>query len=137
MLTHMNLRELWRWLAVASASAALGLGVTVDLPRPGRRAEPVWAARLSALSEAPLPAHGAVPLIVPEGLAPGDASKLLMEIVWQRPEVEWRPMATFPREPEFPRVVVAGPGSRDVEPPRGWRRIWSRGWVAVYRWTGP
>ncbi|HHQ48610.1 MAG TPA: hypothetical protein ENK19_06970 [Acidobacteria bacterium] len=133
----MNLRELWRWLAVASAAAALGLGVTVDLPRPGRPAAPVWAAHLSALRGAPLPPHGPVPLIVPGRLAPGDARKLLMEIVWQRPEVEWRPMVTFPRNPELRRVVVVGPGFRDVEPPRGWRRIWSRGWIGVYRWVGP
>jgi len=138
MLLDMKPRNLWRWSAVAVTAGTLAMGLVVDLPRQGnQRREPAWADHLAPLRNAPAPAGAPVSLILPRGLLETDTEKLVMETVWQRPDVLWVPAAGFPSKNEPRTAVLLEPGGELQTPPPGWTRVWSRGWVQLFRRDAP
>jgi len=136
----MNLRprDLWRWLAVTTVGGALALGLVVDPPWPPTQPRrPAWAAHLSPLQQAPLARGEPVPLILPEKLTPEDAEELFMEIVWQRPDVDWRRSRDLPAERGLGKAVLVIPQPGGQPPPPGWHRTWRRGWISIVRREKP
>ena len=138
MLPGMKPWDLWRWLAVAAAAGTLVLGLVFDLPRPvPERREPVWAVHLAALRDAPVPPGTPVSLILPGELAKSDAEKLIMETVWQRPDLRWLPSAAFPEGGDLQVAMLLAPRAELHTAPPGWREVWNRGWVRLFRRVRP
>jgi len=128
----------WRWAIITISGTVVVLGVLVNTPWPSTsRRRPAWAIHLAPLRHAPLPTDRPVPLILPQGVSPPDAERLVMESVWQCPEVQWRPMPELPTEGPFREAVILEPGPSTGTSRIGWHRSWHRGWVSVFRRTEP
>jgi hypothetical protein len=106
----------------------------VRLPPLAER-QPAWATALAPLTDAPIPAHAAVALLALERVtrSASDATAVLYEAVWRRPDLHWAYLSRWPAGVP-PRFAVA---LGDAPVPVGWRVTWRQGVVAVLERAGP
>jgi len=122
----------WRDLVLVTVLAAWAvLGIArawhqaVTAPR-----SPTWEVHLAPLRQAPLPAGAAVGLLVAAAGADREDIKLvLLEAVWQRPDLRWALLEEWP--PALPAEALVAIGAAATPP--GWREAWRQGLVTVYR----
>jgi hypothetical protein len=107
---------------------AAGVVQVIDQSAVAPRA-PAWAPVLAPLAAAPLAPGTAVALLEPIGQDPVAAKPLLMEAMWQRPDLHWARLAAFPSDHPPEALVALG----STVPPPGWQETWRRGAVALYR----
>jgi hypothetical protein len=90
---------------------------------------PAWAPVLAPLAAAPLAPGTAVALLEPIGQDPVATRPLLMEAMWQRPDLRWAFLTAFPSDHAPDALVALG----STIPPPGWHQTWRRGEVTLYR----
>ncbi len=119
-----------RWVLVVGALLWLAAGVarvvhqSAVAPR-----TPAWAPVLAPLAAAPLAPGTAVALLEPIGQDPVPTKPLLMEAMWQRPDLRWAFLTAFPSDHAPDALVALG----STIPPPGWHETWRRGEVTLYR----
>lgn len=115
-------------VTVLAAWTALG-AVRTWRQTTGTPRSPAWARQLAPLRQAPLPAGTAVAMLVSMAGADIEAVKpVLMEAAWQRPDLRWALLQSWPSGPPAEALVAIGTPST----PPGWRETWRQGIVAIY-----
>jgi len=121
-----------RAVAVVAAVISISFGISGAL-RPDQRRAPVWAERVQAVTDAPIPTGSRVGLLAPPGLGEEGRDRLLFECAWQRPDLLWSAVADGEVGANLRALVVFGPAVA----PNGWERVWSGGELAVLTRVGP
>jgi hypothetical protein len=115
-----------RALALVAAVVVIGLGV-VGTRHSAGPVEPAWAARLAPLAGAPLRPGARVGLVPPPTLGRDEATSLLFECSWQRPDVRWT-LRSDAAVAGLDALLVLGAGPL----PQGWRPAWRHGALALH-----
>jgi hypothetical protein len=115
-------------VGTAVLCVALGIHDACRLPPPDQR-RPAWAPHLAPLATAPIAPGSAVALLGPPALMrSADASPLLYEAAWQRPDVRWALLDHWPASSPCRELVVVG----DAAAPPGWAAVWRYVDVVLY-----
>lgn len=108
-------------LAVAAAVLACALGVAALPGLGGHRAHrPEWAAIVASLASAPIAANAVTALDPGPRTSPEQATMLLREAAWQRPDLRWALASELPASLAPAAIVTVG----DAAAPAGWHRVW-------------
>jgi hypothetical protein len=128
----MTVRRRWLPVAMLAVWALVGFGRAAHQAATAARA-PAWERHLAPLADAPIAAGTAVALVAATAGGGADLKLVLMEAAWQRPDLRWALLSSWPAGPPPAAVVTVGA----VAVPPGFRQAWRQGLIAVHTKGGP